>query len=164
MGIFPSKRIHLGGDEANKAMWNKCPLCQDRIREQGLSGSDRISDGEWAGWYNCTAEFTLDLGSVKQVLHATLGGIVHSDICVAAPQRVFVYASTDGTSFTLLRDIATPASQIFHPAAHPYDIQLLDTPTTLRYLKVVALNPGCIPDGLAREGTPTWMYFDELTL
>ena len=33
MAIFPSRYIHLGGDEAQKGYWKKCPLCQERIKK-----------------------------------------------------------------------------------------------------------------------------------
>jgi hexosaminidase len=34
--LFPSKYIHVGGDECPKARWEKCSLCQKRIKENGL--------------------------------------------------------------------------------------------------------------------------------
>lgn len=34
--LFPSEYIHVGGDEASKAAWKKCPKCQKRIREEHL--------------------------------------------------------------------------------------------------------------------------------
>ncbi|MDD5150836.1 MAG: family 20 glycosylhydrolase [Flavobacterium sp.] len=34
--IFPSKYIHIGGDEATKTNWEKCPLCQKRMQDEGL--------------------------------------------------------------------------------------------------------------------------------
>lgn len=36
MELFPSKYIHIGGDECPKDEWEKCPLCQQRIKEEGL--------------------------------------------------------------------------------------------------------------------------------
>ncbi|MCJ8164030.1 family 20 glycosylhydrolase [Pontibacter sp. E15-1] len=36
MAIFPSKYIHIGGDESPKANWKTCPLCQKRIKDEGL--------------------------------------------------------------------------------------------------------------------------------
>ncbi|MCT4639596.1 MAG: family 20 glycosylhydrolase [Bacteroidales bacterium] len=36
MELFPSEYIHIGGDEAPKARWKKCPLCQKRIRDNKL--------------------------------------------------------------------------------------------------------------------------------
>ena len=34
--LFPSEYIHIGGDECRKNRWEKCPLCQARIKELGL--------------------------------------------------------------------------------------------------------------------------------
>jgi hexosaminidase len=34
--LFPSRYIHIGGDEAPKKRWKGCPDCQRRIREEGL--------------------------------------------------------------------------------------------------------------------------------
>lgn len=36
MTLFPSKFIHIGGDEATKTEWKKCPKCQKRMKEHGL--------------------------------------------------------------------------------------------------------------------------------
>lgn len=35
--IFPSPYIHLGGDEAVKTHWRDCPLCQARMKAEGLT-------------------------------------------------------------------------------------------------------------------------------
>ena len=35
--IFPSKFIHIGGDEAPKERWSACPKCQARIKDEGLA-------------------------------------------------------------------------------------------------------------------------------
>jgi hexosaminidase len=34
--LFPSKYIHIGGDEATKTEWEKCPKCRARIKTEGL--------------------------------------------------------------------------------------------------------------------------------
>lgn len=36
MDIFPSKNIHIGGDECPKVSWQKCSHCQDLIKTLGL--------------------------------------------------------------------------------------------------------------------------------
>ena len=38
MQIFPSKFIHIGGDEVNKKFWKKCPDCQAHIKKNKLHG------------------------------------------------------------------------------------------------------------------------------
>jgi hexosaminidase len=38
MEIFPSKFIHIGGDEVNKKFWKKCSSCQAHIKKNKLHG------------------------------------------------------------------------------------------------------------------------------
>lgn len=40
--LFPSKYIHIGGDECPKTRWEKCPLCQKRIEEEGLKDEKEL--------------------------------------------------------------------------------------------------------------------------
>ena len=40
--LFPSEYIHIGGDEAGKASWHNCPLCQKRMREEGLENVNEL--------------------------------------------------------------------------------------------------------------------------
>ena len=40
--LFPSQYIHIGGDECPKTRWQKCPLCQKRIREEGLKDEHEL--------------------------------------------------------------------------------------------------------------------------
>lgn len=35
--IFPSEYIHVGGDEASREHWKKCPKCQARMKAEGLT-------------------------------------------------------------------------------------------------------------------------------
>ena len=34
--LFPGEYLHIGGDECPKKSWKTCPLCQKRIRQEGL--------------------------------------------------------------------------------------------------------------------------------
>ncbi len=40
--LFPDKLIHLGGDEAVKMRWELCPLCQKRMKEEGLKNEEQL--------------------------------------------------------------------------------------------------------------------------
>ena len=42
MEIFPSEYIHVGGDEASKQSWRTCPLCQARMKKEGLKDVDEL--------------------------------------------------------------------------------------------------------------------------
>lgn len=42
MDIFPSKYIHIGGDEAPKTRWDVCQKCQQRIKDENLKDSHEL--------------------------------------------------------------------------------------------------------------------------
>ncbi|WP_406683798.1 glycoside hydrolase family 20 protein [Seonamhaeicola sp. MEBiC1930] len=42
MEIFPSKYIHIGGDEATKTNWETCPFCKKRIKQEGLENVEEL--------------------------------------------------------------------------------------------------------------------------
>ena len=44
--LFPSKYIHVGGDESPKTQWQKCPKCQARIKSLNLEAKDGHSAEE----------------------------------------------------------------------------------------------------------------------
>lgn len=60
MEIFPSPYIHLGGDEANKELWKKCPLCQAKMREKGLRDEEMLQ----SYFFNKVANFVRSSGRI----------------------------------------------------------------------------------------------------
>lgn len=42
MELFPSEYIHVGGDEAGKASWPTCRLCQARMKKEGLKDVNEL--------------------------------------------------------------------------------------------------------------------------
>lgn len=42
MELFPSRYIHVGGDEATKTNWEKCTDCKKRIQEEGLENVEEL--------------------------------------------------------------------------------------------------------------------------
>ena len=49
--LFPSKYIHIGGDEALKDNWRVCPKCQQRIKKLKLKDEEALQ-----GWMICEVE------------------------------------------------------------------------------------------------------------
>ena len=48
--VFPSPYIHIGGDECPKERWQKCPKCQAKIKELGLTAEDvKVEGGDDRG-------------------------------------------------------------------------------------------------------------------
>ncbi|MCU4157825.1 family 20 glycosylhydrolase [Carboxylicivirga sp. A043] len=42
MDIFPSKYIHIGGDECPKARWEECPKCKKRMQAEGCKDAHEL--------------------------------------------------------------------------------------------------------------------------
>lgn len=42
IALFPSKYVHVGGDECPKTNWKRCPLCQERIRNEHLKDEHEL--------------------------------------------------------------------------------------------------------------------------
>jgi len=77
--IFPSEYIHIGGDEAPKTRWKECPLCQERMRKEGLKDEETLQ-----GWFtNKIVEFLRANGRKAIVWNESLkSGVVDSSVTV----------------------------------------------------------------------------------
>lgn len=78
--LFPSAWFHIGGDEAPKDEWKKCPRCQAAIQENGLQDEEALQAHFTArlveylngkgktviGWNEILASGTLGLGAAAQ--------------------------------------------------------------------------------------------------
>ena len=42
LDIFPSKYVHIGGDEADMKAWKTCPLCQQKMKEEGFKKENQL--------------------------------------------------------------------------------------------------------------------------
>ena len=42
IALFPSRYIHMGGDEAAKTYWKQCPLCHKRMLDNGLKDEEEL--------------------------------------------------------------------------------------------------------------------------
>ena len=40
--LFPCRLVHIGGDEALKLHWRRCPDCRKKMRERGLNSPDEL--------------------------------------------------------------------------------------------------------------------------
>ena len=84
--VFPSKFVHIGGDECPKNRWKECPKCQAKAKELGLVDDGKHSiENQLQTWVNHEIEQFLkergrDMIGWDEVLEGGLteGGIVMS--------------------------------------------------------------------------------------
>lgn len=60
--LFPAERFHIGGDEAPKSEWQKCPDCQKRMTDEGLATEEDLQ-----GWFSVQIAETLKKHGKKPI-------------------------------------------------------------------------------------------------
>jgi len=107
--LFPSKWVHIGGDEVLFNRWEECPKCQKRIDELGLSKAQELQSwityrmvrmlaerGKTAiGWdevLNDSPKFKLPKETVVMSWQGAAGGIKAGDL----GHQVIMSPNTDG--------------------------------------------------------------------
>jgi hexosaminidase len=60
--LFPSKYVHIGGDECEKERWKKCPFDQKKIKDEGLN-----DENELQSWFIRRIEKFLDSKGKKLI-------------------------------------------------------------------------------------------------
>ena len=78
--VFPSKIIHIGGDECPKNRWKECPKCQAKIKELGLKDDGkRTAENQLQSYINKEIEAFLaergrDIIGWDEILEGGLSG------------------------------------------------------------------------------------------
>ena len=60
MQLFPGEYIHIGGDESPRVRWQQCPLCQQRISQEGIRAQGKQSaEALLQGWFTTQVQHYL---------------------------------------------------------------------------------------------------------
>lgn len=132
LAIFPSKVIHIGGDEAPKVRWEDCPKCQKRIKQENLHDEHELQSWMVGHFANYLAQHNRELIGWDEILE---GGL-------PAGCRVQSWRGVEGGIAAAKAHHAVVMSPTSH-AYFDYDVR------TTNLEKVYAFEP--IPDGLTTE-------------
>lgn len=148
----------------NKATGRKATsdVANDYVLTNGLRGSDRHSDFEWAGWYAKDGSFVIDLGKRTSIKRIVLGCINNSSMGVHIPAEIAISVSNDNKSFKQVAAKSFTHDEVFRTRTAIEDATFDNLATSGRYVKVEFTNPGKCPKGDFKEGQDTWVYFDEI--
>jgi hexosaminidase len=131
MRLFPSKYIHIGGDESPKVRWEKCPKCQQRIKALGLKDEHALqsyfiqrvekylnSKGRQIIGWDEILEGGLAPNATVMSWRGTEGGIAaakqHHDVIMTPGSHVyFDYYQSKGKNEPLAIGGFTPVSKVY---------------------------------------------------
>lgn len=152
-----AKQSHLSGS-LNKKGFDSWQL------QNGLRGSLKHSDGEWVGMYNEDITIDLDLEEKTQINSVSLGAIHNYGMRVNLPSNVQVSVSNDGKTYRIIGNTEKHNVSMLTPGFLVKDLNLKGINTKARYVRLHVTNPGPCIKGHIKEGTPSWVKFDEIII
>lgn len=162
----------MGKTLALPIRWNKAtgkPILDDKINERvmtnGLRGSLKQTDFEWASWENSDSiSFTVDLLK-KEILNSlTIGCITNYGMAIHKPASVRVEVSDDNRKFREVGMVSFTPEEIFREWNFVEDISLSMGGVKARYVRVTAIGPGACPEDHVRPGQESRIMFDEIMI
>ena len=134
----------------------------DNALTDGVLGSDdTYTDGHWQGYWGKDVDVTLDLGTSTAVKNITMRFFHNANDWILTPQTIEIYTSADGKDWQLAH------TEQFTPdfrdrGGFVRTLTIRNPKVTARHLRVVAKNPGPLPEWHLARGNDSWLFCDEV--
>ncbi|MTI18082.1 beta-N-acetylhexosaminidase [Rhodobacteraceae bacterium RKSG542] len=106
--LFPSRFVHVGGDEVNVQSWQQSPLAKEMMSQQGLNGTMRLQAYFMRRVKDILAKLDKDLAGWDEVAHG--GGVNNEGTLLFAWQKPEVIAQLAEAGYDV---IATPGQAYY---------------------------------------------------
>ncbi|WP_346858051.1 family 20 glycosylhydrolase [uncultured Draconibacterium sp.] len=128
----------------------------------GIKGSKNHADGNWKGFNGDDLVATIDLGDSKSFSSVKIGALQNVGSYIFYPTQLIVESSNDGQNFKKLGTAKNKVS-VYDGATQIQDLTVKKK-AKARYLRVTVKNLGLCPKGHAGEGSPAWLFVDEIVV
>ena len=134
----------------------------DNALTDGVLGSDdTYTDGHWQGYWGKDVDVNLDLGTSTAVKNITMRFFHNANDWILTPQTIEIYTSADGKEWQLAH------TEQFTPdfrdrGGFVRTLTIRNPKVTARHLRVVAKNPGPLPEWHLAKGNDSWLFCDEV--
>ncbi len=125
----------------------------------GIKGDLHKHGQNWLGWWGPDMVATIDLGDKKSFSKISLDVFDDEPAWIYLPKSIEILTSDDGNFFTTLKIISGEELKKMNEV-----VELNFEERSSRYIKVIAKNPGKIPDGKQGSGNNSWMFVDEISV
>ena len=136
----------------------------DNALTDGVLGSDETyTDGHWQGYWGKDVDVNLDLGTSTAVKNITMRFFHNANDWILTPQTIEIYTSPDGKEWQLAH------TEQFNPdfrdrGGFVRTLTIRNPKITARHLRVVAKNPGPLPEWHLAKGNDSWLFCDEIVV
>lgn len=152
----------------NKATAKKVTLKQEPNKSYSLGGASTLVDGiqntlgmlksaQFLGFNGRNFDATIDLGAMTHCSEINLHAFEQNGSWIYRPKEVRFSFSKDGKTFT-------PSKEIILVSGNKNLLYRLRESVYCRFIRIEAINPGIIADGLPGAGHNAWIFFDEISV
>jgi hexosaminidase len=123
----------------------------------GIFGRIPWNGKEWLGFSGTDIDATLDLGMIQKISSVTVDVLRDETSWIYLPGSVEVFISENGVDF---KSIAKMEGDTLLKTGGLFIFNFQET--VARYIRVLAKNPGKIPEGKPGAGYNSWLFMDEI--
>lgn len=127
----------------------------------GIRGDEHSND-PWVGFNGSHLDFTLDFGQNTSVSSISIGFLGAATAWIMPPKSLEIFTSDDNKTFKSIKKIDLGLSNKNESFVQQLNV-LVET-TNAKYLKIVAENYGKLPQGHPGQGSPSWLFVDEISV
>ncbi len=120
----------------------------------GITAGEKRVNTEWLGWRKGVT-ITVDLGSVQDISHIGIGALNETYSWIHLPKQVTFSVSSDGKTFQ-------PYGNVKAPGGVGRNDFSINRSGKARYVKINVEHIDKIPAGFPGEGSPAWLFLDEI--
>lgn len=153
----------------NKSTGKNIELVNPPHENYSIGGSFTLVDGmrgnpskygrDWLGFWGKDLIATIDLGTTETISKIQINTLLGEGSWIYFPKEVQFLVSEDGKKFKTLKTITQK-----EVAAKGGKIEVNFDKTQAKFVKVIAVNNGIIPDGMPGAGSQSWLFVDEISV
>ena len=130
----------------------------------GLRGSLKSTDGEWASWTkNDSIVLTFDVGVRKKLTNVSMGCLNSHGLGIHKPQKVEVWVSDNEVYYWKVAEKQYTSDEIFREGRFVEDLNF-KFQAAARYARIILKGAGVCPERHVRPGLEAKIYLDEVMI
>lgn len=153
----------------NKSTGKKIELVNPPHENYAIGGSFTLVDGmrgnpskygrDWLGFWGKDMNATIDLGTTETISKIKINTLLGEGSWIYFPKEIQFSVSSDGKNFKTIQTVSQK-----EVAAKGGKIEVNFPKTNAKYVKVIAVNNGIIPEGMPGAGSQSWLFVDEISV
>ena len=152
-----------------KSTGKKIELVTPPHENYGIGGSFTLVDGmvgnpskygrDWLGFWGKDLNATIDLGGTESFSKIKINTLLGEGSWIYFPKEIQFLISDDGKNFKSVQTISQKEIE-----TKGGRIEVNFPKTNAKFVKVIAVNNGIIPDGMPGAGSQSWLFVDEISV